>query len=148
MTNRIFICCSAPISSPIALIEQNKSPFTFSFCFLTLPNMRNQTLIYLHIFHKNSFGVPFFLSFHASKKCAQIHGRRWEVGSPSKIRTFEQNQPGSMQITFAKKLTLELVLRPVPPLVLLAAVVDRAAASAETTFRNLRGKWLSFNRYF
>ena len=45
-----------------------------------------------------------------------------------------------MQITFAKKLTLELVLRPVPPLVLLAAVVDRATASAETTFRHLENE--------
>ena len=56
---------------------------------------------------------------------------------PPKIPTFEQNQPASLQITFAKRLTLELVLRPVPPLVLLAAVVDRAATSAETTLRRL-----------
>ena len=31
MTNRIFICCSAPISSPIALLDQSKSCFTFTF---------------------------------------------------------------------------------------------------------------------
>ena len=65
----------------------------------------------------------------------------WKFGpiSPPKIPTFEEkNQPASLQITFAKKLTLELVLRPVPPLVPLAAVVDRAAASAETTFPHLQ----------
>ena len=31
MTNRIFICRSAPISSPIALLNQTKSLFTFTF---------------------------------------------------------------------------------------------------------------------
>ena len=45
-----------------------------------------------------------------------------------------------MQITFAKKLTLELVLQPIPPLVFLAAVVDRAATSAETTFPHLENE--------
>ena len=45
-----------------------------------------------------------------------------------------------MQITFAKKLTFEFVLWPIPPLVFLATVVDRAATSAETTLRHLENK--------
>ena len=40
-------------------------------------------------------------------------------------------------LTFLNRTTLQLVRWPIPPLVFLAAVVDRATPSAETTFPNL-----------
>ena len=50
MANRIFICCSTPISSPIALIEQSKSPFTSLLCSMSASGEDGGVLQQMRIF--------------------------------------------------------------------------------------------------